>query len=128
MPSLPALLTSLGKVIRKLRDDAGYSQERFGFAIKRHRTYMGLVERGKANPTVKTLHLVAEGLGVSVPELFALAAAEGSGTLTSSGDDGMRQGKDHVSLSHKPTSARSGRKGARQAAKKQRQPRRKPGK
>lgn len=131
MPSLKALLTSLGKVIRKLRDDAGYSQERFGFAIKRHRTYMGLVERGKANPTMKTLHLVAEGLGVSVPELFALAAAEQSGTLTSAGADGVRQEKDPVSLIHKPTSAGSGRKGAPQAAKKQRQQRqqrRKPGK
>lgn len=128
MPSLPALLTSLGKVIRKLRDDAGYSQERFGFAIKRHRTYMGLVERGKANPTVKTLHLVAEGLGVSVPELFALAADEGSTTLTATGEDRRRQGKDRETLINKPISAGTRRKSSTQGAKKPGQKRRKPGK
>jgi transcriptional regulator with XRE-family HTH domain len=128
MSSLSILLTRLGQVIRKLRAGAGYSQERFAFAIKRHRTFMGLLERGKANPTVKTLHLVAEGLGVSVPELFALAAAEGSGTLTVPGEDRVRLGKHPVSLIRKPTPAGTPSKGSTQVLKKPRQKRRKPGK
>lgn len=121
MPSLPILLTRLGQVIRTLRDGTGYSQERFGFAIDRHRTYMGLVERGKANPTVKTLHLIAEGLGVSVPELFALAAAEGSGAEFLPTGKRLSQGKE-------PAIAARRREGTTQPAGKSRQKRRKPGK
>jgi transcriptional regulator with XRE-family HTH domain len=76
MASLPLLLRRLGQVIRTLRTEAGYSQERFGFAIGVHRTYMGHLERGTANPTIKILHLVAEGLGMSVPNLLTLVLAE----------------------------------------------------
>lgn len=79
MTSLPILLHRLGQVIRILRKQTGLSQERFGFSIGVHRTYMGLLERGTANPTVKILHLVAQGLGVSVSDLFTAAMIENSG-------------------------------------------------
>ena len=118
MASLPLLLTRLGQVIRSLRDSAGYSQGRFAPVAKKHRTYMGLLERGKANPTVKTLHLVAEGLGLTVPELFALAAAESSETLSTAGGDHIRQGKDPATLVEKPTSAPPRQKGSARMAKK----------
>ena len=85
MASLPLLLRRLGQVIRSLRTQAGYSQERFGFAIGVHRTYMGHLERGTANPTIKILHLVAQGLGVSVPELLMLAMTEDSVTMPAAG-------------------------------------------
>jgi transcriptional regulator with XRE-family HTH domain len=78
MPPLPLLLQRLGQIIRTLRIQAGYSQERFGFAIGVHRTYMGHLERGTANPTMKTLHLVAEGLGLNVSDLLTQAAVENS--------------------------------------------------
>lgn len=78
MASLTLLLSRLGRVIRTLRTQAGYSQERFGFAIGVHRTYMGHLERGTANPTIKTLHLVAQGLGIGVPDLFTLVITENS--------------------------------------------------
>ena len=35
-----------------------------------HRTYMGTLERGRANPTLRIIDRVARGLGVTVPELF----------------------------------------------------------
>jgi len=75
MGSLPELLGRLGRVISVLRKRAGYSsQERFARAIRIHRTNMGLLERGRApNPTMRTLQSVALGLGVSIPDLFALA-------------------------------------------------------
>lgn len=126
MVPVQTLLTSLGAVIRKLRDEAGYSQERFAHAIKRHRTYMGLIERGKANPTVKTLHRVAEALGLTVPELFALTAAEGSSALSGGGRDRVRQVKSLPVQEPPPTGA--SRKGAIQMARRSRQTRRKPGK
>ncbi|MFL5496410.1 MAG: helix-turn-helix domain-containing protein [Gemmatimonadales bacterium] len=79
MASLPQLLDRLGQVIRTLRTEAGYSQERFGFAIGVHRTYMGHLERGTANPTMNTLYLVAEGLGLSIADLLASASMEING-------------------------------------------------
>jgi transcriptional regulator with XRE-family HTH domain len=94
MTSLPLLLRRLGQVISTLRTQTGYSQERFGFAIGVHRTYMGHLERGTANPTVKILHLVAQGLGVSVSDLFTAAMAESSGETRSAGTARSGQGSD----------------------------------
>ena len=74
MDPLPLLLARLGRVIRSRRERTGLSQERFGFSVGVHRTYMGHLERGTANPTVKALFQVAQGLGLSVTELFALAS------------------------------------------------------
>jgi transcriptional regulator with XRE-family HTH domain len=72
-----SLLECLGRAIRRLRERTGYSQERFASRIGVHRTYMGHLERGTANPTVKMLQLVAEGLSLSVGELLTLAENEG---------------------------------------------------
>lgn len=75
--SLPFLLESLGRAIRQRREQTGYSQERFASRIGVHRTYMGHLERGTANPTVRTLQLVAQGLGISLGELLTLAESQG---------------------------------------------------
>lgn len=76
MPS--SLLESLGRAIRRLREKTGVSQERFASKIGVHRTYMGHLERGTANPTVRTLQLIAEGLSISVGELLTIAESEGA--------------------------------------------------
>jgi|SRR5438874_594884 transcriptional regulator with XRE-family HTH domain len=79
MGSLPELLDRLSRVIRILRPRTGLSQERFALAIGIHRNDIGLLERGRApNPTMKILHAVALGLGVTIPELFMLAQTEDS--------------------------------------------------
>jgi transcriptional regulator with XRE-family HTH domain len=85
MASLPLLLRRLGQVIRTLRTQAGYSQERFGFAIGVHRTYMGHLERGTANPTIKILHLVSQRLGIRLPDLLMLAMSEDSAEVPAAG-------------------------------------------
>jgi len=87
MGSLPELLGRLGRVISVLRRQAGYaSQERFAGVIGIHRTNMGLLERGRAlNPTMQTLHSVAHGLGVSIPDLLLLAQTEDSVQQLASG-------------------------------------------
>jgi DNA-binding XRE family transcriptional regulator len=80
MGPLPQLLGRLGRVITLLRKRAGYgSQERFAGRIGIHRTNMGLLERGRSpNPTMQTLHSVARGLGLTIPDLFLLAQTEDS--------------------------------------------------
>jgi transcriptional regulator with XRE-family HTH domain len=52
-------------VIRRLREQAGYSQDRFGAVVGIHRTYAGLLELGKTG-----------ALGLSVAELLTLATNE----------------------------------------------------
>ena len=61
---------NLGSKIRALRVEKGYSQESFADACKLHRTYMGALERGERNLTLKTLATVARALGMTVAELL----------------------------------------------------------
>lgn len=86
------LRVALGHTIRELRSAAGYSQEKFAVAAGVHRTFMGNIERGDANPSLETLEGVARGLNIRVWELIALAeqrrrrprsaaGAKGSGSL-----------------------------------------------
>ena len=89
MTPLPLLLRRIGKVIRTLRTQAGHSQDRFASAIGVHRTYMGLLERGLANPTMKTLQLVAQGLGISILDLFTLAMTEDSAAAAATRGRGL---------------------------------------
>ena len=60
----------LGEKIRALRLAQGYSQESFADACKLHRTYMGSLERGERNLTLRTLLTVARALGLTVAELL----------------------------------------------------------
>jgi transcriptional regulator with XRE-family HTH domain len=71
-----------------------------------HRTYMGHLERGTANPTMKTLHLVAEGLGVSVSDLLTWAAVENSLDNRSALATGPSQGPARQPAAERPGPAR----------------------
>jgi transcriptional regulator with XRE-family HTH domain len=64
------LLRSLGARIRELRLERGWSQEKFSEVCDVHRTWMGQIERGK-NISVNTLANIADGLGVTLSNLFA---------------------------------------------------------
>jgi len=61
----------LGQRIRKIRCKLGYTQESFADACGLHRNYMGAIERGEQNITIKTLQIIARGLDTSVSKLFA---------------------------------------------------------
>lgn len=54
----------VGANIRRVRQEMGYSQESFGEQVGWHRTFVGAVERGERNLTLKTIERVAEKLGV----------------------------------------------------------------
>jgi transcriptional regulator with XRE-family HTH domain len=60
----------LGKRIRRLRDQLGWSQEEFADICSVNRSYMGRIERGELNLTLDTLHKVSRGLGASVSALL----------------------------------------------------------
>lgn len=67
----------LGKTVRRLRAEAGFSQEDFARVIGIHRTTMGRIERGDFNVTLATLERLAKGLKQSVSALLAEAEQDG---------------------------------------------------
>ncbi len=65
-----SLPTAFGRVIRRLREDAGYSQMEFAAAAKISRTYAGELERGEKSISLDIVERVAQALGISYAELF----------------------------------------------------------
>ncbi|MBN2188233.1 MAG: helix-turn-helix domain-containing protein, partial [Chitinispirillaceae bacterium] len=61
---------SLGRVIRILRKNAGYSQEDFAFECNLHRTYLGAIERGERNISLRNLICIAETLKLPLSVLI----------------------------------------------------------
>ena len=60
----------LGNRIRELRQNTGLSQEKFALKIGMDRTYFASVEAGKRNIAIVNLEKIANGLEVSLSELF----------------------------------------------------------
>lgn len=59
-----------GDRIKELRVKTGLSQEKFALSIGMDRTYYSSVESGKRNVSLCNIKKIADGLGVSVSELF----------------------------------------------------------
>ena len=60
----------IGNRIRELRKKTGLSQEKFAAKIGMDRTYFASVELGKRKISIVNLEKIAEGLDVSLAELF----------------------------------------------------------
>lgn len=60
-----------GEVVRAARQNAGHSQESFAALTGLHRTYIGAVERGEQNVSLRNLCRIAESLGTSLSGLIA---------------------------------------------------------
>ncbi len=60
----------IGNRIRELRKETGLSQEKFAAKIGMDRTYFASVELGKRNISIVNLEKIADGLNVSLAELF----------------------------------------------------------
>jgi transcriptional regulator with XRE-family HTH domain len=61
----------LGRNLRSVRRAKGLSQEAFADVLQIHRTYMGGLERGERNITLKTVERIAGALGVDPAELLS---------------------------------------------------------
>lgn len=77
----------LGRVLRAFRQEAGLSQEGFGYQARLHRNYVGSVERGERNPAFDALERWLAALDITWEEfgraLDRAAAQEAShGELT----------------------------------------------
>jgi len=56
------LQRAVGRTLRAYREGKGLSQEAFADELGVHRTYMGGIERGERNLTLKSLERIAERL------------------------------------------------------------------
>ena len=61
------LQKAVGRYLRAHRLDRGLSQEAFAEELGVHRTYMGGIERGERNLTLRNVERLAEQLGVTIP-------------------------------------------------------------
>ena len=59
-----------GDRIRSLRQKTGLSQEKFALKIGIDRTYYSSVENGKRNISLENIKRIADGLELSISELF----------------------------------------------------------
>ena len=64
------LAKRFGELVRRLRQERGYSQEDFSFRVGLHQTYVSSVERGKRNVTIGTADKIARALGTTLAGLF----------------------------------------------------------
>lgn len=67
-----ALQRTVGANLRRYRESKGLSQEDFAHELGVHRTYMGGVERGERNLTLRTVERLAESIGVAPLELLTV--------------------------------------------------------
>ena len=64
------ILEKFGERLQKVRKSQGISQEELAAKLAMHRTYVGMIERGERNPTIRTLYKVAKVLKVSSSDLL----------------------------------------------------------
>lgn len=65
------LQRTLGSNLRRLREQRGLSQETFAEFLGVHRTYMGGVERGERNLTLRSVERIAARLEVPALDLLS---------------------------------------------------------
>ncbi|WP_419783316.1 helix-turn-helix domain-containing protein [Maridesulfovibrio sp.] len=62
--------------MRTLRKQKSFSQERLAHICDLDRTFISLLERGKRQPSLKTIFTISEALSLSPSELIKLVEEE----------------------------------------------------
>ena len=70
MNNKDSILIQFGKNVSKLRKSQNLSQEKLAQKSGLHRTHIGMIERAERNITLLNIEKLANGLGVSIDELF----------------------------------------------------------
>ncbi len=70
MSSQKSIQQQFGNRVSYLRKNAGLSQERLADECGVHRTYLGGIERGERNPSLKNIYAIAKALGIQLKDLF----------------------------------------------------------
>lgn len=67
---------AFGKVLRRLREAAGLTQEQFGFEADLRRTYVSILELGQQQPSLTTIFKVSQALNCSPGSLLDMVSEE----------------------------------------------------
>lgn len=67
---------AFGRVLRRLRVEAGFTQEQFGFESELRRTYISILELGQQQPSLTSIFKIAKALNCSASELIAYVEEE----------------------------------------------------
>lgn len=67
---------AFGKVVRRLRQRAGLTQEQLAFEAELRRTYVSILELGQQQPSLATIFKLAVALRLSPRELVGLVEEE----------------------------------------------------
>jgi len=70
MEACMTLEVAFGQILREIRQDRKISQEKLGFESGYHRTYIGLLERGKKNPSLTTIFNITNSLNIKASDLI----------------------------------------------------------
>ncbi|MBT9149778.1 MAG: HTH-type transcriptional regulator SinR [Dehalococcoidia bacterium] len=65
-----SIQNAFGRRIKTLRGAKGLSHEELAFRARVHRTYLGAIERGERNPSLKNIAAIARALDIKLSELF----------------------------------------------------------
>lgn len=61
----------VGRNLRQIRTERGVTQEELAEQIEKHRTWVGGIERGERNLSLRTIERLADALGVDASALLA---------------------------------------------------------
>ncbi len=64
------ILLKFGERLQTVRKSKGITQEELAVKLYMHKNYIGLIERGERNPTIRTLYKLAKALKVNASELL----------------------------------------------------------
>ncbi|MFK8288298.1 helix-turn-helix domain-containing protein [Capnocytophaga canimorsus] len=60
----------VGKRLRELRVERGFSQEKFSFECGLDRTYIASIEQGKRNVSIVNIEKIVKALNISISDFF----------------------------------------------------------
>nr|WP_202387225.1 helix-turn-helix transcriptional regulator [Nocardioides flavescens] len=69
---------AVGENLRRIRLELGLSQEAFAEVLGFHRTYMGGLERGERNLSLRSVERLAHSVGVNPLSLLTTQARHGT--------------------------------------------------
>jgi transcriptional regulator with XRE-family HTH domain len=67
---------AFGRVLRRLRTEASFTQEQFGFESDLRRTYVSILELGQQQPSLTTILKIAQALKFPARDLIGLVEDE----------------------------------------------------
>ena len=65
------MLRQFGSRLRMLRQERDWTQAEMAHRLGLDRSYVGEIEQGKRNPCLLNLRVIADGLKISLAELFS---------------------------------------------------------